>query len=238
MTWMLLIGAGVFCYVIYKKHFAVEGGAGDDTKEEFRSERKKNRKVRRVGGTGMSRRERFQTEGRDDDDEDDAGTAERDENDEIDRVYTTYKRLNDGIAPSPDQVRSVMREMRKSGDSASDVIKRVVGRDSIAMREEEMMAAARDDVARTPPPAMKQDIRLDQAQGARYSGGGAPDQRPQPAMDAMDASMLRRVEDELESVVNRIDGLLEEISAMKGRQVSGPLSDNATIESFVPYHPV
>jgi hypothetical protein len=50
---------------------------------------------------------------------------------------------------------------------------------------------------------------------------------------------MRRIEDELEGVVNRIDGLLEEIQTLRTRTVSGPMQDDdAAVEAFVPYCPV
>eukprot|EP00873_Tetraselmis_striata_P043824 jgi/Tetstr1/464088/TSEL_008893.t1 len=226
---MLLIGGAVFAVIVYKKHFAGDGDE-ESGEEGFKSEGGKRKGGRR------GRRERFETEG--------DGTDGAD-GDEIVEVADAYRRLKGG-SPSTSDVRRVMRTMRVSGDSASDVIMRELkadeGLESDTDEDEPIEAA----MPLPPPPQPrqqpkpKQQQQQQQQQPKQQKQQRQQQQEPkqqQPMMDAMDASMLRRVEDELEGVVNRIDGLLEEIQAMKGRQVSGPLSDE-TVESFVPYHPV
>jgi hypothetical protein len=61
--------------------------------------------------------------------------------------------------------------------------------------------------------------------------GGIPHDKSNPAPDG---ASLRRIEDELEAVADRIDRLLDEIQAMRKRVVSGPLQDDA-VETFVPF---
>lgn len=142
-----------------------------------------------------------------------------DSDDEIVAVADAYMKQR-GSGPSTSEVRRAIKAMRRDGEPAADVVERQLRQGDPATpprrepREPDEPDARPEEAAEPPPP-----------------------RRPQPAADALDNSMLRRVEDELESMVNRIDGLLEEIQALRGRQISGPLTEDS-VETFVPYHPV
>ena len=155
--------------------------------------------------------------------------------DKIVEVADAYRRIK-GKSPSTADVRRVMKAMRKSGGTASDVVKREVEMDKAGDGDEDddgnERKGGRD--------AETDDDDDDDEDNDEEEPEDMPVKKYKnrsPAMDAMDTSMMRRIEDELEGMVNRIDGLLEEIQAMKGRQVSGPLTEDS-VESFVPYHPV
>lgn len=212
----ILIGGAVFAVVIYKQHLAEGIDAPSGRQEAFKTER---------------------------------ASSTNDGDDEIVEVAAAYRRVK-GKSPSTGDVKRVMKAMRRTGDSAADVIKREAERDradeAYEADEEDRLRGSRADVhddEATDDEATDDDEPADDDLARRtMPKPEAPLKRtkprsPSPALDAMDYSMLRRVEDELESMVNRIDGLLEEIQSMKGRTVSGPLSED-TVESFVPYHPV
>ena len=194
---MLALGGAVFAAVVYKKHFA-----GDEPEEGFQAETKNKKKKSRKPG-----KEKFEAE------------KEKDDGDDIVEVAAAFRRAK-GTNPTTDQVREIMKTMRRTGETAEEV----VGRYEEEEEEEE---------EEEPPPPPNPKPRPEQPPSKPPAG----QKTPAPMADAMEASVLRRIEDELESVVNRIDGLLEEIQAMRGRRVSGPLTDE-TVESFVPYHPV
>ena len=193
---MLAIGGAIFAAVVYKKHFA-----GEESEEGFETE--KRRKPR----------EKFEAE------------KDKDDGDDIVEVAAAFRRAK-GTNPTTDQVREIMKIMRRTGETAQEVI------DRFEEEEEE------EDKPPPPPPTKpKPDDDHKPKPNPKPIPAPPPSKPAAPMMDAMEASVLRRIEDELESVVNRIDGLLEEIQAVKGRRISGPLTEE-TVESFVPYHPV
>lgn len=154
--------------------------------------------------------------------------------DKIVEVAAAFRRIK-GKSPSTGDVRRIMKSMRKSGDSASDVIKREVEMDKedTGILETPVDSNGDTDIDTDD----ETDEEEEQVPRAATRKPTEKVKTRSPAMDAMDTNMMRRVEDELEGMVNRIDGLLEEIQAMKGRQMSSPLTEDM-VESFVPYHPV
>ena len=147
---------------------------------------------------------------------------------EIEEVADAFREAR-GTPPSAGEVRRAIKAMRNTGQSAEEAVNDIVNKQK----------------ARTPPPLTPppQDEPKPRAQPQK-DPEPKPWQKPSTAPPqktsqdpCLDASILRRVEDELESVVTRIDGLLEEIQLMKSRVVSGPLTDGS-VASYVPYHPV
>ena len=166
---------------------------------------------------GSEKKEKFETEKADADDE---------ENAEIDSVASAYMRIK-GKAPLPSDVRRVMKTMRRLNVSSPDeVIRQEMGKermDSSAPAADDSEDEDNEEEEPQPPAPPPRQVKPP-----------APKQRIDPVQESV---MMKRIEDELETIVNKIDGMLEEIQAAKNRRVNGPLQDDA-VETFVPYFPV
>lgn len=144
---------------------------------------------------------------------------------EIEEVADAFREAR-GSPPSAGEVRRAIKAMRKTGQSAEDAVNDIVNRQKISPPH----SNPQEEPKPQPQPQKEPELKPWQKPST------APPQKTSPD-PCLDASILRRVEDELESVVTRIDGLLEEIQLMKSRVVSGPLTDGS-VASYVPYHPV
>ncbi|AUF82289.1 hypothetical protein TetV_197 [Tetraselmis virus 1] len=156
----------------------------------------------------------------------------------IDRVSEAYEDIK-GKKALPSDIKRVMKMMNRLNiQNPEEIIKKEFAEEKrsepVAVLKPKKAVKATNDQeeesddeedepsqipARSPPPMTANSVAK------------PPPSKPSPGMG--DPSMILRIENELESMVNRMDSLLEEIQQMKGRAVNAPMND--MVETFVPY---
>lgn len=159
------------------------------------------------------------------------------DDDDIVDVAAAYKRIRKEVA-SPEDIRRIMKKMRKErSDEPDGIIRREMIEEKEAAEELKKFRESRPD-----EPAVfdiPEETAAEKPSPLKQPPPVARNERPE--VRGVDERVLQKIEDELESIANRVDGLIDELSVMRRRRdprESEMHIDEPVYESFVPYHPV